>query len=236
MSEEIAILMAAGMGTRMRPLTETTPKPLVKVHNKPMIETVIDALKVRGVRHIYVVVGYLGEQLRYLGEKYSDLSIVVNNEYERINNISSIYAVADEMRENNCFICEADLYIPNSNVLNNPTDKSCYYGKMVKGYSEDWVFEQDLNGRIIRIGKGGTDCYSMCGISYFTKDDATKIADAVEETYGNSGYEALFWDEVVDSILGDVKLGVYPVEGNAIVEIDTVEELREVEKIMGAKE
>ena len=40
--KEYAILMAAGMGTRMRPLTETMPKPLIPVHGKPMIETVID--------------------------------------------------------------------------------------------------------------------------------------------------------------------------------------------------
>ena len=47
-----AILMASGLGSRMRPLTNTTPKPLIKVNNTPMIETVINALDMAGVEHI----------------------------------------------------------------------------------------------------------------------------------------------------------------------------------------
>ena len=58
---EIAILMAAGLGSRMRPLTEKKPKPLISVGGSPMIETVIRALEKRGVSQIYVVVGYLGD-------------------------------------------------------------------------------------------------------------------------------------------------------------------------------
>ena len=59
---EVAILMAAGLGSRMKPLTDTVAKPLVRVNGVPLIETVIAALEKRGVSDIYVVTGYRAEQ------------------------------------------------------------------------------------------------------------------------------------------------------------------------------
>ena len=57
-----AIIMAAGIGKRMQPLTFETPKPLVKVNGTRMIDTVINGLHEHGIYEIYVVVGHLKEQ------------------------------------------------------------------------------------------------------------------------------------------------------------------------------
>lgn len=92
MGKEIGIIMAAGLGARMYPLTEHTPKPLVRVHGIPMIETVIGGLQSRGISEIHVVVGHLQEQFEYLTEKYRGIGLIRNPEYQSKNNISSLYA------------------------------------------------------------------------------------------------------------------------------------------------
>lgn len=108
-----AVLMAGGQGKRLRPLTEKTPKPLLKIGDKPIIEYNVDRLIHVGVKNIYISINYLGEQLEDYFDDGSSKKINVRyiREDEPLGTIGSVVLRSDYEND--------DLLIMNSDLLTN---------------------------------------------------------------------------------------------------------------------
>ena len=110
-----AVFLAAGFGSRMTPITINTPKTLVRVHGKSIIETGLDAVLSAGIEEIWIVRGYLGEQFDLLLRKYPMIRFIDNPDYTDTGTISSFFYAKDHLES--AYVLESDLVIRNPEVI-----------------------------------------------------------------------------------------------------------------------
>ena len=219
-----AVFLAAGFGSRLVPITLNTPKPLVRVHGVRMIDTLLDAVVAAGIEDIVVVRGYLGEQFDQLLYKYPMIRFVENPLYNEANNISS--AVCARHLMGNAYVFEADLVLYNPALVTKYQYTSNYLGVPVEK-TDDWCFETK-NRIITKLGIGGTDCYHMFGISYWTEEDGRKLAEDIQKVYDLPGGRERYWDQVaLEYCIKNYQVEVRGCTFDDIVEIDTYKDLKQ---------
>ncbi|MCK4536772.1 MAG: phosphocholine cytidylyltransferase family protein [Desulfuromonadales bacterium] len=106
-----AVLLAAGTGSRLSPLTDSTPKCLVEVNGIPILERLIRSLRSHGFKRLVVVVGHLSEVIQnYLGSRYDDIEItyIASPRYKTTNNIYSLW-LAGKVIDEPFLLIESDL-------------------------------------------------------------------------------------------------------------------------------
>jgi len=222
-----AVFVAAGFGSRLVPVTLNTPKPLVRVHGKRIIDGLIDACLAAGIEEIFIVRGYLAEQFDQLLYEYPMINFIENPAYNETNNISS--ALCARYFLGNSYVFEADLLIRKPELI-----KTYQYCSNFLGYyrerSDDWCFTVE-NGYIASHKIGGTDCYQEYGISYWDEEAGKLLAADIKAAYEMPGGKELFWTQVPLSVFRDhYKVEVRPCSEGDIVEIDTFSELKSIDK------
>jgi len=107
-----AVILAAGMGTRLRPMTQSLPKGLVEIGGKTLLEQSLDNLKKEGVKEVIIVTGYLGEQIKLkLGEDFQGMKLryVQNENYENTGSMYSLSKAKELISNSDILLLESDL-------------------------------------------------------------------------------------------------------------------------------
>jgi choline kinase len=229
------IILAAGVASRLRPLTDTTPKCLLRIGKRTILGHTLENLRTAGIMEIILVTGYLGEQIRtFVAEQYPDLTItfIHNPRYESTNNIYSLWLTRDHVLGGELLLLDSDILfdwriLP---LLATRGRRSCVAVRHDRALGEEEIkVRTDARGLITAIGKEVNPAEAVgesIGIEHFRAPfvaELFRVLDRMilQEKRDTIFYEAAF-QEAIDrgAELAPVDVGPY-----RCIEIDTADDL-----------
>jgi len=244
-----AIILAAGQGTRLRPLTNDRPKCMVEYNNKPIIDYILETMKECKLSDIALINGYKNNILEnYL--KGKNLTFYTNKDFDKTNMVSTLFCAKDFM-DDELIISYADI-VYKKEVLEKLIDSKDDFSVVVdKKWKELWSqrMENPLedaetlkieDGKIIELGKKPNSYDDIegqyIGLIKISKNIINKVIKFYEnldkdKMYDNQNFENMYMTSFIQMIINEL-IDVTPVfiDGGWI-EIDTIEDLKVAEYI-----
>jgi choline kinase len=228
------VILAAGAGSRLKPLTDHLPKCLLKAGGKSILEMTINNLLETGNSEIIIVTGYLENTIReFIKNRFPQLKVtfIINSLYASTNNIYSLWLVKDEIMGDDLLMMDSDIIFDKSIItkLISSGYKNCLALKRHDIHEEEIKVKVDSAGRVIEIGKNvkaAEAAGESIGIEIFGKEILPELFGIIDrmvvtEKKVNIFYEAAFQE------LADKKNDLFVVDTTEYMcmEIDTKEDL-----------
>jgi choline kinase len=224
------IILAAGLGTRIRPLTNKIPKSLIKIRGKTIIEYQLEGLHANGIKDIVVVIGHLGHLIK---EKLGNVvKYVENKEYATSNSGYSLWLVRDEIK--NGFVSLNSDLLFHSDILKKLLEDESENALMIdkKLESDCDMMKVKMEGRLIKhmskeMGLKEASGKAV-GPAKFSKEGATYLIKMMEEVFKKEGKNVWAYRLYSDFSKKRDFYGV-EIDGLEWCEIDDYEDLKKAE-------
>lgn len=188
-----AVILAAGLGKRLRPLTNALPKGLIEIGGKTLLEHSLNALVKNGIKEIVIVTGFLNKTIEQkFGREYKDSRIkyVLNKEFSKTGSMYSL-SQARSLINDNIILLESDLlYDPKAiRLLLNTNRKNAILVAPLSNSGDEVYICADDKQRIVELGKYIDDAEKsnaigeLVGISKFSKEFLDKLFKMAEKDY-----------------------------------------------------
>lgn len=229
-----AVILAAGLGSRLHPLTEDTPKCLTEIDGKPLLHHQIEALQKNGVTDILVIIGYLGYKVVKALAGYSGVDYRMNPDYATTGTVYSLWLASAHLM-GGCYIVEGDvMFEPSVVPMLQSKDGSTWAVRKAEG-GDDGCVVSVSDGIVQTVDLLKTpirECpphkYKSQGIIKVDADTGHNLAHLLS-MFVEYGGGVLFKDEVIEC-LDDI--AIVDITGKKCYEIDTKADLLKAEKAL----
>ena len=233
-----ALILAAGVGSRLAPLTDHMPKSLVEVNGTPILMKQIENLHACGITDITVVSGYLSHVLAdAVGGKYPEITVLESVDYAITNNMYSAYLAKEAMAGQGFLMMNADVFF-DASVIRALVD--CPHPNAivvdVGRYMEESMKVMERNGKLTAIAKTISPAQALgCSIDVYKFSPAAADAFFAKcSEYIDANNDRKQWSEVaLNDILPDADFYACPLDGRWM-EIDNREDLIAAEKLFAS--
>lgn len=225
-----ALILAAGLGTRLAPITDDRPKSMVPVNGKPILVKQIENLIENDVKDITIITGYKSEVIENLvKDNYPFIKLIKSEDYMNTNNMYSAYLARFEMKDQDFLMMNADVFYDKEII--SELLKDDYVNAIVTdigSYNEESMKVIEENNKIVSISKQITPEDALgnsIDVYKFSKEAGVAFFEVCAD-YIENKKELKLWSEVaLNDTLNKVNFTACPLKGRWL-EIDNHEDLK----------
>jgi choline kinase len=239
----IGVILAAGMAKRLRPLTDTQPKCLLKVGERTLLERTVDAQLAAGINELVVVTGYRGEMIRdFLTNHYPTLTIhfIHNADYEHNNNIFSLWMTRPYTEGKDFLLMDSDILLDPKLVkaIVEQAGTALALNRHECGEEEIKIIV-DSEDRVVELSKTCSIADAIgesVGVERIASDYSTALFRELEQMIEREGLIDIFYERAFERLIPQGHhFRVVDTTDFFSIELDTVEDFERAKELIPAE-